>query len=203
MFVFNKVWADHSTLIALGGLSFPQIRPFCLLTYPLKWKCAWSLKMIFFFIISSGRCLVKTQLTNSLRLVWSAGSSSRVNWILYACKCKLFLRIRCKKLTPMPNWWERRRIVLLGLTTTGSPATAIFSFDLWDRLRPELLMFAVDPVYSNLLTRFVIVCCGRCFSVSEDRTKFPNSFRNTLSVFIMGFNTPYPLLDCIPPHEDK
>lgn len=70
MFIFKKVWAGSSRLSEshtrrllavvvafvfprlLLGYHFPKFDNFCFLTYQPKWKCATSLKMIFFHKIN-------------------------------------------------------------------------------------------------------------------------------------------------------
>jgi len=60
------------------GFSAPQIRQFCVFTYPSSWKCASSLKTIFFEKLPSTFWFSNTQLTDSRRCTWSVGLSSYV-----------------------------------------------------------------------------------------------------------------------------
>ena len=99
------------------GFSAPQIQQFCVFTHQSSLKCASSLKMIFFEKLPTTFWFSNNQL-NSRRYTWSVSLSSCVSWILLACRCRSFVRIRCMVLLEMSNCCEGWRIDVPGLSAT-------------------------------------------------------------------------------------
>jgi N6-adenosine-specific RNA methylase IME4 len=85
-------------------------------------------------------------LTNSRRCRWSVDLSSFVSWILYTCRCRSFVRVRCMVHLGMSNCCERWRIDVPGHSATLSLTTAMLSTDRRLQWRTGNLLSIIEPV---------------------------------------------------------
>ena len=111
------------------GFSVPQMRQFCLLTYPPRSKWASSEKMIllptYFWLTSVSRS--QAHLAKRKRIGWSIGFNSSTNWTLYGVIPRSLCKIRLNYISEMFNYWERRWIDVDGDSRTLSATAAVFS----------------------------------------------------------------------------
>ena len=79
--IFKEKWTKIRTKQC--GFSVPQMRQFCLFTYPPKSRWASSKKMIFWAKSASSECRSQAHLAKRKRIRRSFGFNSWTNWTLY------------------------------------------------------------------------------------------------------------------------
>ena len=120
--------------LVLGALGFqcmrwdflcPQMRQFCLFTYPPRSKCASSENMIFF--CQNRHLLPKAHLAKRKGIEWSIGFNFWINWTLYGIITRSLCKIRLNDVSEKFSCWERRWVDVDGASHTLSATAAILS----------------------------------------------------------------------------
>ena len=89
------------------GFSVPQMRIFCLLTYPPRSIWASFEKMIFLSKSASSLSRSQAHLAKRKRIGWSIGFNSWIIWTLYCVIQRSLCKIRLNDVSEMFNCWER------------------------------------------------------------------------------------------------
>ena len=117
------------------GFSVPQMRQFCLFTYPPRSKWASSEKIILLLKSASSVNRSQAHLSKGKCIGWSIGFNSWTNWTFYDIIPRSLCKIRLNDVSEMFNRWERRWIDVAGFSHTFSATAAIFlgvrTFGFW------------------------------------------------------------------------
>ena len=105
------------------GCSLPQMRQFCLFTYPPRSKWASSEKINFLPKLTSSVIRSHAHLAKRKRIGWSIGFNT---WTIPRTLCK----IRLNNVFEIFYCWERRWIDVDGASHTLSSTAAIFSYNI-------------------------------------------------------------------------
>lgn len=122
--IIDLLWMPGSSTI-VPGFSAAEVRQFFLLTNALRWNWT-SLKMTFCEKSSSACLCSSTQLTSVPYFKWSSGFSYCVNWTLYTCRAKSFVKFRCNVVVERFNSFSPWRMYMIGCSITVSLSAAMF-----------------------------------------------------------------------------
>ena len=179
------------------GFSVPEMRLFCLFTYPPRSKWISSEKMFFFFqnrinVVGASRQdqnelhlkrffflgKLASSVAKRKRIVWSIGFNSWTNWTLYGIIPRFLCKLCLNDISEMFNCWELRRISFFLSQQQYSRVYALF-------LAFHALVYRWR-CFIHFFHKITNIRGWRCISSSKIPTKFSHTFCNiTMSFKVM------------------